>query len=114
MGVFPIHVVCEDDDLKNIGVDSFTGADDPIKPCRWSGETTYNPSPSSRASEEISKVIQPSGFSNVTTRTSWRSAGPVPALMHMVEGVYESSRGKQRNIDSFWIATLDRNSTVMK
>jgi len=32
----------------------------------------------------------------------------------MVEGVYESSNGKQRNMDSFWIATFDGNSTVMK
>ena len=59
-------------------------------------------------------MIQPSGFSSVTTRTSWRSAGPVPARMHMVDGVYESSSGKQRNMDNFWIATLDGNSTVIK
>ena len=107
-------MVCEDDDLKNVGVDRFTRADDPAECGSWCWEKTHNPSPSSRASEEISKVIQPSGFSSVTTRTSWRSAGPVPALIHIVEGVYESSRGKHRNIDNFWIATLDGNSTVMK
>jgi hypothetical protein len=117
VGVFSIHMVCEDDDLENVGMYGFAGTGGWIEYCfhqRWSGEATYNPSPSSRASEDISKVIQPSGFSSVTTRTSWRSAGPVPARMHMVEGVYESSSGKQRNMDNFWIATLDGNSTVIK
>lgn len=28
MGVFPIHMVCEDDDLKNIGMDRFARAGD--------------------------------------------------------------------------------------
>lgn len=28
VGVLPVHVVREDDDLKNIGVNSFTGVDD--------------------------------------------------------------------------------------
>jgi hypothetical protein len=75
---------------------------------------TNNPSPSSFGSEEMSNVIQPSGFSRVTTRTSCRSAGPVPARTHIVEGVYESSSGKQRYMESFWMETFDGNSTVMK
>lgn len=28
MGVFPVHMICEDDDLKNICMDSFTRAGD--------------------------------------------------------------------------------------
>ena len=32
----------------------------------------------------------------------------------MVEGVYESSKGKHRKMDNFCMATLDGNSTVMK
>ena len=35
MGVFSIHMICEDDDLKNIGMDSFTGMDDQIKQWCW-------------------------------------------------------------------------------
>lgn len=101
VGVFPIHMICKDDNLENVSVDGFAWVGNRVSGVVRAGEAAHNPSPSSRASEDMSKVIQPSGFSNVTTRTSWRSAGPVPARMHIVEGVYESSKGKQRNIDNF-------------
>jgi len=35
--VFPIHVVCEDDDLQNVGVYSFAGAGSWVEWCCWSG-----------------------------------------------------------------------------
>jgi len=37
VGVFSVHVVCEDDDLKDVGMHSFAGAGARVERCRWSG-----------------------------------------------------------------------------
>ena len=37
VGIFSIHVVREDDDLKNVGVYSFTGASSSVEWCCWRG-----------------------------------------------------------------------------
>ena len=65
-------------------------------------DSTHNPSPSSFGSKHTSKVIHPSGFSMDRIRTSCRSKFPVPARTAMVDGVYESSRGKLRYIEIFY------------
>lgn len=96
MGILPVHMVRDDNDLEYIRLNSFAIPN--YEPAHISSviQETHKPSPSSLGSDEISNVIHPSGFSSVTTRTSCRSAGPVPARTHIVQGVYESSNGKQR------------------
>ena len=74
-------------DLQNIRID---GVPDKISSAYWflsRGRGSHSPSPSSVGSEDTSNVIQPSGLSSVTTRTSWRSLGPVPARIANVDGV---------------------------
>ena len=36
VGIFPVHVICKDDDLEHIGMNSFAGARDPAECCHWS------------------------------------------------------------------------------
>ncbi len=93
MSILATHMVGSDDNLYDICVDGLSAQIISITEGDWwMGRCTYEPpSPSSLGSDETSKVIQPSGLSRVTTRTSCKSLGPVPARIARVDGVYESS-----------------------
>ena len=63
---------------------------------------TYLPFPSSFGSFVISNATHPTGLSNGTWRTSWRSRRLVPARIAITSGVYESSFFWSRQITTFY------------
>ena len=112
MSVLATHMISSNHDLEDVCVD---GSSDKfllhIYAC--AAKKPYKPSPSSLGSDDTSKVIHPSGFSKVTTRTSWRSLGPVPARIARAEGVYESSWWKLRWILIFWTVDVKIVFSIM-
>ena len=84
--IFAIHVVRQNDNLYHIRVHWFAiGCHNRVEGVEVGN--TYKHSPSSLGSVETSNVSHPSGFSRANNLTSWRSLGPVPARIEIVQGV---------------------------